>query len=262
MRMVSGFLSIFLLCASLTEPALAAATPTIDAIKKAGKFRVAIDVTYPPMETTDAKGNPDGFDIDLAKELSQRLGVPVEFVVMSWDGIIAGLMAKRYDMICSAMNITPERLKQLDIIEYMQISQVFVTPADKPVVKEADLAGKVVAVQVDTTSAAYVEKAKKSGIAIAGIKGFKMATDALSALRAKQADVIVIDEPVGLYFVKQDPKHVIVSGRAIAPEPIGVALRKDAKDLSAEVTQMIANMRRDGTMKRLHVKWFGKEVGG
>jgi polar amino acid transport system substrate-binding protein len=259
--MVSGILTILMLLPSLVGSALAAPTPTIDAIRQAGKFKVAIDVTYPPMETTDAKGNPDGFDVDLAKEFARRLGVQVEFVVMSWDGIIAGLMSKRYDMICSAMNITPERLRQLDIVEYMQVSQVFVSPVDKPVVKEADLAGKTVAVQVDTTSATYVEKAKKNGLAIAGIKGFKMATDALAALRAKQADVIVIDEPVGQYFVKQDPKRVVVSGRAIAPEPIGVALRKDTKDLSAEVTRMIADMRRDGTMKKLHIKWFGVELG-
>jgi polar amino acid transport system substrate-binding protein len=237
--MVSGILTILMLLPSLVGSALAAPTPTIDAIRQAGKFKVAIDVTYPPMETTDAKGNPDGFDVDLAKEFARRLGVQVEFVVMSWDGIIAGLMSKRYDMICSAMNITPERLRQLDIIEYMQVSQVFVSPVDKPVVKEADLAGKTVAVQVDTTSATYVEKAKKNGLAIAGIKGFK----------------------VGQYFVKQDPKRVVVSGRAIAPEPIGVALRKDTKDLSAEVTRMIADMRRDGTMKKLHIKWFGVELG-
>ena len=261
MHILSSLLAFLISMPLLVGSALASATPTVDSIKKEGKIKVAIDVTYPPMETTDAKGNPDGFDVDLAKEFARRLGVQVEFVVMSWDGIIAGLMSKRYDMICSAMNITPERLRQLDIIEYMQVSQVFVTPADKPVAKEADLVGKTVAVQVDTTSASYVEKAKKNGLAISGIKGFKMATDALAALRAKQADVIVIDEPVGYYFVKQDPKRVVVSGRAMAPEPIGVAVRKDSKDLTAALTQMVADMRRDGTMKRLHLKWFGAELG-
>ena len=238
-----------------------AATPTLDAIKKAGKLTVALDITYPPMASEDSSGKPEGFDIDLARELAQRIGVKAEFVVMSWDGIIAGLLSKRYDMICSAMNITPERLKQLDIIEYLQVSQVFVSPIGRPVTREQELAGKAVAVQVDTTSAEYSEKAKRQGIAISSIKGFKMATDAFAALRARQADVIVIDEPVGRYFVKQDAKNLAITGRAMAPEPIGIALRRDSSDLSAEFKRLIAELRRDGTMKRLQLKWFGAELG-
>jgi polar amino acid transport system substrate-binding protein len=249
-----------LLAISCSAPAWAA-TPTLDAIKKAGKLVVALDITYPPMATEDSSGKPEGFDVDLASELAQRLGVKAEFVVMSWDGIIAGLLSKRYDIICSAMNITPDRLKQLDIVEYLQVSQVFVSPIGKPVTKEQELAGKTVAVQVDTTSAEYSEKAKRQGIAISSIKGFRMATDAFAALRARQADVIVIDEPVGRYFVKQDPKNLVISGRALAPEPIGIAMRKDSADLSAEFKRLIAELRRDGTMKRLQLKWFGAELG-
>ena len=240
---------------------LGRATPALEAIKKSGKLVVAIDITYPPMETEDASGKPMGFDIDLARELAKRMGVKAEFVVMSWDGIIAGLLSKRYDAIVSAMNITPERQKQLNMIEYLQFSQVFVSPAAKPVTKEQDLAGKTVAVQVDTTSAEFVEKAKRHGLAIKDVKGFKMATEAFAALKAGQAEVMVIDEPVGRYFVKQDPKVASVTGRAIAPEPVGLAVRRDATDLADEFRRLITELRRDGTMKRLQLTWFGGELG-
>ncbi|MCX6109834.1 MAG: ABC transporter substrate-binding protein [Proteobacteria bacterium] len=231
-------------------------------IKKAGKLLVAVDTTYPPMEMEGDNGKPAGFDIDLAKELAKRLGVSVEFVVMPWDGIIAGLAAKRYDIICSAMNITPERAKQVEFVPYLKMSQVYVAKkAGAAVVKEQDLVGKVIGVQADTTSSEYVEKVKKSGVAIKEIKAFKGATDVFAALRAGQADALVVDEPVARHYVKRDPAFFRITGRALAPEPIGIATRKDEHKLQKELLHQIEMMRIDGTLTKLQLAYFGAELG-
>jgi ABC-type amino acid transport substrate-binding protein len=230
-------------------------------IQKAGKLRVAIDPTYPPMEYEGKDGKPEGFDIDFANELAKRLGVKAEFVTMDWDGIIAGLVSGRYDVIISSMNITDERLKTVNFVEYLQMSQVFVAKKGITVANEQDLAGKIVAVQADTTSHEWVDEAKGKGIAIREIKAYSGATDTFAAVKAGQADVIVVDEPVGRFYAKQDAATFAVTGQAIAPEPVGIAIQKNDMDLKAAIDKAVGDMRSDGTFKKLSDKWFGGELG-
>ncbi len=235
---------------------------SLDAVKKAGVLRVACDATYPPMAFEDDKGKAIGFDVDFATEIAVRLGVKVEMIVMPWDGILAGLSSNRYDMIASAMNITPERQKAVDFVEYVRMSQLFVTKVGGKVTSEKDLDGKVVAVQVDTTSGEFVEKAIKNGVKVKDLKGFKGATDAFQAVKVGQAEVIVIDEPVGRFYVKQDAKTFAITGLAMAPEPVGLAFNKADSTLKAEVQKIVDGMRKDGYLKKLQEKWFGAELGG
>lgn len=237
------------------------AASATERVKKAGKLAVAIDATYPPMESEGPDGKPVGFDIDFANEVAKRLGVKAQFIVMNWDGILAGLNSKRYDVIISSMNITDERKKQVDFVEYVRMSQLFVSKKGQIVANEKDLAGKVVAVQADTTSFEFVESKKKAGLAIKDVKAFKLATDAFAAVKAGQAEVIVIDEPVGKYYAKQDAATFQVTGRAMAPEPVGVAIRKQDSELTKEIGRIVDEMRKDGTLKKLSEQWFGGELG-
>lgn len=240
--------------------AVAADSSLVD-LKKSGKLRVAVDVTYPPMEFETPDGKPTGFDVDLADQLAKKLGVNAEFVVMSWDGILAGLVSNRYDVIISSMSITPERQQKVDFVEYMQMGQVFVTrKKDKPVSKETDLTDKVIAVQADTTSQAAVVEMQKKGIKIKDLKAFKGATDTFSALRSFQADVIVVDEPVGLYYAAKDPNHFAVTGQAVKPEPIGVAVRKNSSTLMKEIEKTLSSMKKDGSFKTISLKWFKTDI--
>jgi polar amino acid transport system substrate-binding protein len=256
-------MTCLVLVCGLAAPGVFAAkgAGALEQVKKAGKLLVAIDATYPPMESEGPDGKPVGFDIDFANELAKRLGVKAEFVVMNWDGILAGLNSKRYDVIISSMNITEDRKKQVDFVEYVRMSQLFITKAGVTIGKEADLAGKVVAVQADTTSHEFAEKVRKSGVAVKDIKAFKLATDAFAAVKAGQAEVIIVDEPVGRYYAKQDAKTFQSSGRAMAPEPVGIAIRKTDADLQQEINKAVEQMKQDGTLKKISETWFGGELG-
>lgn len=245
----------------VTMTSAAMADTAVERVKKAGKLVVAIDATYPPMESDGPDGKPVGFDIDFANELAKRLGVKAEFQVMGWDGIIPGLQSKRYDVIISSMNITADRAKQVDFVEYVKMSQLFVTKKGMIVSTEKDLAGKVIAVQADTTSAEFVENKKKAGIAIKDVKQFRLATDAFAAVKSGQAEVIVIDEPVGKYYAKRDATSFQVTGRAMAPEPVGIAIRKEDADLTKAIGAAVEAMKKDGTLKKLSETWFGGELG-
>lgn len=247
--------------ASADEPRSEPATPggALARIRSAGVLRVAIDATYPPMEFLEG-GQPVGFDVDLARELARRLGVTAEFIVMDWDGILAGLTSGRYDIILSSMNITPARQQQVDFIEYARMSQVFVTTQGRNIRTEQELAGQRVAVQTNTTSQRWVEQLQQRGVAVREVRPFPGATESFAAVKSGQADVIVIDEPVGRFFARRDGSFVI-TGQALEPEPIGIAINKQDKDLSAAISRALDDIRRSGELKRLSELWFGGELG-
>ena len=159
------------------------------------------------------------------------------------------------------MSITPERAAKVDFVEYMQMGQVFVTrKKDAPVTNETQLAGKVIAVQADTTSMAAVQEMQKKGIAIKDLKAFKGATDTFSALKAYQADIIVTDEPVGRYYAAKDTKTFAVTGQAVVPEPIGMAIRKDNQSLTQGISKALADVKKDGAFSKISMKWFNTDI--
>lgn len=234
--------------------------------KPVSKLVVAIDATYPPMEFIDEKDGktPVGFDVDLANALGKEMGVPVEFKVVDWNSIISGLQAKQYDAIISSMNITPERQKEVNFIEYVKMSQLFVSLKGGPVVtKDTELSGKTVAVQDGTTSHDYMKDLMTNKVKdVKNLVTFPGATDAFMALKAKQADVIVVDEPVGLYYASKDAATYVVTGHAIDPEPVGIALRKDDTALKAALEKALSTVKSNGTFKQINTKWFGSvELG-
>ena len=231
----------------------AADLPTI---LKNKKLRVAVDTTYPPMEFEGNDGKVAGLDVDWARELGKILKVEVEFIVMPWDGVLAGLQSDRYDIIMSSMNITAERARAVNFVEYMSMGQVFVVKDKKLIIKsEKDLSGKKDAVQADTTSSTAVANFKKAGIQIKDVLEFKGATETFAALKSNHAEVIVIDEAVGKYFAKLDPKNFRVSGNAILPLPIGIAVRKSDTALLKALQESLQTIKKNGTFDTIYKKW-------
>ncbi|HEY4550867.1 MAG TPA: transporter substrate-binding domain-containing protein, partial [Bacillus sp. (in: firmicutes)] len=110
----------------------AAGGDTLAQMKEKGVLTIGMDDTLPPMEYRNDKNELVGFDIDFAEALAGELGVKVEFVPSAWDGIIPGLDAKRFDMILSAMNVTEERKKKVDFVEYFGVGQIVAVKAGNP----------------------------------------------------------------------------------------------------------------------------------
>jgi polar amino acid transport system substrate-binding protein len=247
------------------SPAAQAGDGSLERVKKAGKLVVAIDATYPPMEYVDEKDGKTfvGFDVDFAKALAKQLGVEAEFKNIGWDGIIPGLKAKQYDVIVSSMNITDDRKSEVNFVQYVAMSQVFVSAKNGTAVKtEKDLAGKTVAVQDGTTSHDYMKDVVANKVKDAKIITFPNATDAFLALKSKQADVIVVDEPVGLYYASKDAATYAVTGRAMDPEPVGIAIRKEDKELMDALEKAVQAVKSDGTFGKINQTWFGNvELG-
>jgi polar amino acid transport system substrate-binding protein len=238
-----------------------AGAPSLASIKAAGKVIIAVDPTYPPMESEDTQGKLIGYDIDFARLVAERLGVKSDFLVMGYEGIIGGLASGRYDLIISTMNITPERSQQIDFVEYARMAQLFVAKKGLSVKSEKDLADKIVAVPTDTTSYDYIAKQQAAGVKIKDVKAFKLTSDVFMAVKTGHAEVLVVDEPVARYFAKQDAQSFAVTGRAMSPEPVGIGISKASQDLKAAVQKAVDGLRRDGTLARLDQQYFGAQLG-
>ncbi len=227
-----------------------------------GYLTVGSDIAYPPFEYTDKDtGEYVGFDIDLMKEVAKRMGLEVKFVNTAWDGIIPGLLAHKYDVICSAMTITEERAKQVDFSDpYFEARQVIITRADDTSINDVeDLAGKVVAVQQGTTGDFAAQKLVEEGIQFE-IKRFEGTPEALMAVQKGDADAAIIDNFVAYIAAKENPTiYRVVESDKFAPEYYGIAVNKDNPALLEKINEVLKEIKEDGTYDKIYNKWFGEE---
>jgi len=159
-----------LLLAVLVLAAILAPRPgdgSLARVQRAGQLVVAADPTYPPMEFYQ-DGQIAGFDVDMAHDLAHRLGVTVKLVPVAWvwHDIVRRLDAHDCDVLISTVTQTPDRSQQVDFVEYLRLSTVFVGKKGLAVKRESDLAGKVLAVQLDTRAHQWVKEVEARKVAI------------------------------------------------------------------------------------------------
>ncbi|MDQ2984115.1 MAG: ABC transporter substrate-binding protein [Actinomycetota bacterium] len=229
-------------------------------IASAGKLVFCSDITYPPEEFYEGT-KPVGSDIEVGAELAKRMGVKAEFNNTGFDAIIAALLAKKCDVIVSGMNDTPERAKQVDFVDYMSVGQSFMVKKGNPakVTGIPSLSGKKASVEVGTTNKDFLDAESKK-LTAQGKKAiivipFPKDTDAANALKTGRVDAYFGDAPVVAYYVAQNPDSFTFGGQPVNPIPVGMAIRKEDKELSAAIAKGVKAMYDDGTMKKILDKW-------
>jgi polar amino acid transport system substrate-binding protein len=247
------------------DAAIAAQVPA--AIKSKGTLTVAADATYAPNEfIKPGSKTVVGMDPDLAKALGQVMGLKVNVVNATFDAIIPGLAAKKYDLGISSFTDTREREKTVDFVVYFQAGTSFFTKAQGGITLTglADLCGKKVAAEKGTTQAADATAQGKKCTA-AGKPGvqvlvFPDQNGANLALSSGRAQVGMADSPVADYQVKQSNGQFKLVGKPYGPFPYGIAIPKDngmAKPVLAALKKLIA----DGQYTAILKSW-GIQTGG
>ncbi|MEW6553415.1 MAG: basic amino acid ABC transporter substrate-binding protein [Actinomycetota bacterium] len=221
-----------------------------------GKLLMGSDTTYPPFESIGDDGEPEGFDIDVATELADRLGLELEVVTTAWEGIIPGLKTDKYDIIMSAMTITEERLAEIDFSDpYIDSNQsIAVMKGTTDITGPEDLAGKVVGVQVDTTGQFTAE-----GIpGIAEIRKYDTILIAFQELELGRIDAIMNDYPVNAYLSKIRGQTEIAA-TVTTDEQYGIGVKKGNDELLDAINLALADIMADGTYDKIFEDWFGEE---
>ena len=243
-------------CGSQAKEAAKADTPK--------KIVVGLDDNYPPMGFKDENNEITGFDIDVAKEASKRLGREVEFKAIDWESKEAELKSGRVDVLWNGLDITEKRKENMMFSDpYMDNRQiVFVSKGKAQNIKsESDLAGKTVGTQSGGTAEEYLDgNAQLKG----SMKELKKYSDYISAfmdLENGRLDAIVSDEITGRYYMSKHPEKLEALEVVVGPvSTFGIGFRKDDQALRDQVQKAMDDMRKDGTIAKIAEKWFGKDI--
>ncbi|WP_280562937.1 MULTISPECIES: transporter substrate-binding domain-containing protein [unclassified Chromohalobacter] len=232
------------------------------------QVRIAVDVPYPPFEYRTADGELAGFEIDLGNALCQRAKLDCEWVVQGWDGIIPGLLSRKYDAILSSMRITPAREKQVRFTEpYAMSPKVWVARrgSDIDIDDRETLKGLSVGVQRGTTQDNYVTERYADTL---DIQRYATAADVALDLQSQRLELAFINYPVALDTLEvdnADSDFVQLGPRINSPESIfgkgnAIAVQSRDKELANTFNQALDSVYADGTFVELMEKYFDYDL--
>lgn len=233
-----------------------------DAASAGGTFTVGFDQDFPPMGFVGSDGEYTGFDLELAKEVATRLGLEFVPQPIAWDAKDMELNSGTIDCIWNGFTMNGREDAYTWSTPYMDNSQVFVVQKDSGIATQADLAGKVVEVQADSSA----EAALKENPELAGTFGTLQTTPdyntAFMDLEMGAVDAIAMDVIVAGYQIenRDDKDNYVILEESLASEEYGIGFKKGNEELRDKVQAALEDMAADGTLETISTKWFGVDV--
>lgn len=249
----------------LAMAVLVLATATgVAAAKEWKTVRIGTEGAYAPFNFFDADKQLQGFDVDIAKAVCEKMKVECTFVAQDWDGIIPALLAGKYDAIFASMSITDERKKVIDFSnKYYDVPSAFFAPKGSGITDNspAGLKGKTLGAQSSTIQAAYLEENYKDS----DIKLYPTQEEVNLDLVAGRIDALLVDKLVGVDWVeKTDDGKCCEQVGADVPlgGGVGAGIRKEDQDLKEMINKAIAEILADGTYQTINAKYFPFSIYG
>lgn len=225
---------------------------------KDGKLVIGIDDKFAPMGFRDDNNEIVGFDIDYAKAAVAEMGKEVTFQPIDWSAKESELNSGRIDMIWNGYTITDERKeKVLFTRPYLENSQVVVVLADSPLSGLPDLAGKEVGLQ-SLSSAADALAASPINDTVGHVSEFPDNVLALTDLKTKRLDAVIIDEVVARYYISKEPDTFKLLEESLAPEQYGIGIKKGNEALLEELQKALDELSSNGKAAEISNAWFGE----
>ena len=231
---------------------------TLNQIVQKGVLRVGLEPGYMPFEMKDKKGNIIGFDVDMARKMAKDMGVKLKLVPTAWDGIIAGLLANKYDIIISGMTITQKRNLKINFANpYINIGQTMLVRASvakgKKSWKDLDKPQYTIVTKLGVTG----EIATRRMFKHAKIRTFDTEADAVQELLNGKADAFVYDKPYNeMFMAKRGGKGIVYWDKDLTFEPLGWAVRKGDPDFLNWLDNFLNQVKHDETYAKIYHKWF------
>lgn len=230
-------------------------------LKSRGVFVLGLDDSFPPMGFRDENNDIVGFDIDLAKEVANRLGVKFKAQPINWDSKEQELNTGKIDCIWNGLTITEERKNSLSFTKpYLKNKQVVVVRNDGNFKKLSDLAGKKIALQSGSSAEDAVNDTPDFKKSVKDIVFLEQNLMALNDLMIGGVDGVVMDSIVAEYSIELSGMPLALIEESLASEEYGIAFRKGDKQLTDAVQKALEEMAADGTVNRISSKWFGADI--
>jgi lysine-arginine-ornithine-binding protein len=237
--------------------------------KEWNTIRVGVDPTYPPFESVTKDGAVQGFDIDLGNALCAKLMAKCVWVQSSFDGLIPGLQARKFDIILSSMAANEKRRQQIDFTArlYRNQTRLIAKASDHLLPEAAKLSGKRVAVEQGTVQESYArEKWAPSGVEVVAYPSYDQA---YADLTAGRVDAVLMDAVQGQLGFLSTPagKGFGFAGEVVYDAKImgdgdAAGVRKSDPELRDALNGAIAEILRDGTYRKIEAKYFDFDMYG
>nr|WP_227872342.1 amino acid ABC transporter substrate-binding protein [Paenibacillus albus] len=232
-------------------------TNLLESIKGSGEIKIGTEGTYAPFTFHDKDGKLTGFDVEIAEEVAKRIGVKPNFIETKWDGMLAGLDAKRFDMVANEVTIREDRQEKYDFSDPYILSKavLIVKDSNTDIKKLADLKGKK---SGQSLTSDLGDIAKGNGAELVPIDGFNQAIDLLVSGRI---DATINDKLSFLDLKKQKPDVPIkVVDETNNASQSGLLFHKGNAELVSAVNKALSDMKADGKYLEISSKYFGEDV--
>lgn len=236
------------------------AEETTAAGTEGGTLIVGFDQDFPPMGFLGDNGEYTGFDLELAQEVAKRLGLEYKPQPIAWDAKDMELEAGNIDCIWNGFTMTGREDDYAWTDAYMANTQVFVVAKDSGIASQADLAGKVVECQVDSSAEAALKEVPDLTATFKDLLTTADYNTAFMDLEQGAVDAIAMDVIVAGYQIQQRNADFVILDDSLSAEEYGVGFKKDNTELRDKVQKTLEEMAADGTLKSISEKWFGEDV--
>jgi polar amino acid transport system substrate-binding protein len=260
-----------LTCAFFAAMATSAlANPTLTE----GQVSFAADFAAAPNQFIRTDGTYDGLDVDMCGEIGKRLGLKVEWTNLAFPGLVPGLQAKRFDALCTAIFINPDRLKIMNMVAYVQWGEGLMVPAGNPAhiacegkigVPESynacfdGLAGKAVSVAAGGTTnknlQAHSDRMVAAGKSPITIRAFDSNSEAIQAAVAGQVEAAYLNDPQAAYYITTSKAPFEMAFTGNAANRLAIATLKENTELPDLIIKALTEMKADGTYEAITKKW-------
>ena len=220
-------------------------------------FKMGFDAEYPPYTYMGDDGEYTGFDIEMCQDVCEILGWDLELVPINWDTKLITLDAGEIDCIWSGLTIDvidPEAYTLS--MAYSDNSQVILTKADSGIATLADLAGKIVGVQLGTSADLMLQNDQAELAATFGdLQRFENYNVCFTELMAGSIDAVAIDIGVAANKIKEYGDEYVILDESMASEQYGICFRKADAEMCAQVEDAYMQLVENGTYKALAEKY-------
>lgn len=243
------------------EPTQEENTEASDDGKSEGTFTVGFDQDFPPMGFVGDDGEYTGFDLELAEEVAERLGLEFVPKPIAWDTKDATLNSGEIDCIWNGFTMNGREDDYAWSEPYLNNKQVFVVRTDSGIESEKDLAGKVVEVQTDSSAQAALEDNAELTSTFANLQTVADYNTGFMDLESGATDAVAMDIVVaGYQLEKRGNDDFKILDYEIAAEEYGVGFAKGNEELRDKVQAVLEEMVADGTLAEVSTKWFGEDI--
>ncbi|PNE18095.1 ABC transporter substrate-binding protein [Mesotoga sp. Brook.08.YT.4.2.5.1] len=228
----------------------------IDDVRQRGVLRVGQDAGYMPLYGTNPDGERIGLEVEILERMAEILGVKLEFVVVNWDGIIPALMSNKFDIIWSAMTITPERALRVNFSDpYLTVGQIILYNTNRytvpPTEEDLDNPDVKIAVQLGSTGA----EAATRLLSNAQIFMFETIDEAAFQVASGRADAMIFDSIYARFMAKKYDQ-LDVTEELLTREDFGVAIANGDFETLQWLNTFIQWVKTTGTLEELENYWF------